>query len=51
MVAGSGTAKHKIQMSASSEHEFEGWASVELSGEIFGSHHVRSLKNPDCCDH
>ena len=34
-------------MSTSSEHEFEGQVSVELSGDIFGIRHVRGLENLD----
>ena len=40
-------AMHKTQMSGSSEHKFEGWVSGELSGEILGWRHVRSLEIPD----
>ena len=34
-------------MAASSENEFEGRVSGELSGEIFGLHHVHILENPN----
>ena len=34
-------------MAASSEHEFEGRVSGELSGEIFGCRHVHILENPN----
>ena len=34
-------------MAASSEHEFEGRVSGELSGEIFGRRHVHIQENPN----
>ena len=46
-VGGWRAAKREAQMAASSEHEFEGRVSGELSGEIFGWRYVHIQENPN----